>query len=226
MAIAFRSAGTLGESDSTSTLSVSYTLTAGDLLCVIIEFGKATTPNAPTSVKWNTSESMSIVGAVARQSTFRTLALYQLTGATSGSHNIDIVMDSTMNVLAAVAFGYSGVDTTTPFITAGEDNQGAFSTAPSATATSVTSGNLVLGVILSGQDGSTLTMTNGTLQNTGTPTANVGSYICDRSSSGSVQINGSFTNTVWAMKAVEMKAAATGWGPLLGQHRDRLVMVA
>src|SRR5690348_4262438 len=105
MAIAFRSAGTAVETNTTSTCTLNYTLTAGDTLFCIIEWAK-NPGNDPTSVVWNGSETMTKVGATVTQSVFRHLLLYQLpaASATSGAHSIVITMDSGgYNVVAGVA---------------------------------------------------------------------------------------------------------------------------
>jgi hypothetical protein len=189
---AFRSAGTPVEALSTNTVTVSYTLTDGDLLLVMIEAGAASVPSI-SSVVWNGSENMTLVGTVT-QSTFRTNWTYALKGATSGAHSIVVTIGSSVNVVAAVAFGYSGVNFATPWDTGTVATGAAFSTTPSTTLSGGESGDLVVTTGLASEATTSLTMTNGTKRSS-QATANVTYFVIDQPSAASVTTNGTGNTT-------------------------------
>lgn len=200
---AFRSAGTASEVNTTTTSSVGYTLTAGDLLLVTIELSAATTP-AITSAKWNTTETMTLVGSVVN-SVFRSNHTYGLMGATSGTHNVDIVADRTCNVIAATAFGYMNVDSGTPWDTAATAQ--AFNTTPTVTANGAT-GDLVVTTALASENYAPLTMTNGTKRDEQV-TANVSLIVIDQASAASVTTNGTYNvNNPWTWVSFNLNASA------------------
>jgi hypothetical protein len=207
MAVAFRSAGTPVEALSASSVTVSYTLTAGDLLVVMIEAGAASVPSI-TSVVWNGSENMTLVGTIT-QSSFRTNWTYALMGATSGTHNIVVTIGSSVNVAAAVAFGYSGVSTTTPWDTGTVATGAAFSTAPSTTLSGGQAGDLVVTTGLASEATTSLTMTNGTKRSS-QATANVTYFVIDQPSAASVTTNGTGnTNDGWSWVSFNLNVAPT-----------------
>lgn len=204
MAVAFRSAGTTSEVNTSATASYSYTLTAGDLLLIGFEAGAGSTPTV-TSVKWNTTETMTLIG-VSNHSTFRNTWLYGLMGATSGTHNVDITLGASANVIVGVPFGYSGVDSGTPWDTAGTG--AGTSTTPSVTASGQT-GDLVITSAFGSEAYVSLTMSNGTKRDEQV-TANVSAIIIDQASAASVTTNGTLgANDVWAWVSVNLNVAAT-----------------
>ena len=197
----FRSAGTAVEGNSVSAVTVNYTLTAGDDLFVLIEAGAPSTPSI-TSVNWNTSEALTLVGS-ANQSTFRNTFLYRLAGGTSGSHSVVITASISCNVLAAVAFGY------TPAGGLGTVGTGTgLSTTPSVTA-SGSSGGTILGVGQAAADFTSFTPNGATTQDNEQTTTDVSFFIVHGADAASVTLGGTLgASDPWAWLALRLAPAA------------------
>lgn len=175
----------MAEANST-TLTVSYTLTAGDILLVAIAHLQGA---SPTSVMWNTTEAMTKIETQLAGASLRATSLYMLLGGTSGTHNVTITFAAS-SVCAATAFGYSGPNLTYPYD--GTAKNAVNDTAPNLTVTSPT-GGLGIAVFGMGTGGTDITMMNGTKRNY-QETANMCIAICDRAGqAGATQINGSVT---------------------------------
>lgn len=187
MAVAFRSAGTPVENAGATTVTVSYTLTAGDLLLCAFSIHDELT--APSGATWNGSEAMTLVGYIGNSGT-RGCGLYLLSGGTSGTHDV-VITHATSETMAAVAFGYSGHDTGTPYDGAVTDAELTGDTSLSVTVTSP-AGDLALVVAAVADPSVTLSLTNGT-ERAAPDTTNFGFFILDRAGVGSTLINGTFS---------------------------------
>lgn len=199
----FRSTGTAVEYGSVTIATFTYTLTAGDLLLVAIEGSAAVTPTI-ASVVWNGSESMTFIGSTSLSS-FRNLFLYGLMGGTSGAHNAVVTFNAPALIAAGLVFGYSGVDTGTPWDTAGTNN--GFSATPTVTAAGAT-GDTVVTAGLAAEDIVSLTMTNGTMRDLQL-TSNVSFAVIDQASSASVTTDGTYGSVSgWTWVSVNLNAAS------------------
>lgn len=193
----FRSAGNIAEANSTS-VTCSYTLTAGDMLAVAVGHLQDA---EPTSVVWNDSEAMVKIDVQQGGAVLRNASLYVLVGATAGAHNV-VVTFAASNALAAVAFGYA----TTTAASAANKGEGT-SDAPSLAITSPV-GALALLIVAHSTAGSAMTMTNGTQRNY-QESANFGIVICDRAGVGSTTVNGTITGeTSWAVVGCSLAGTA------------------
>lgn len=202
----FRSAGTAAQAGATTTLTVSYTLTAGDCLLVYFEVAWSGSIGSITSVVWNGSENLTLIGSVS-QSVTRNGYLYGLKNPTAGAFSAVVTLSATPIISAGVAAGITAVDQTTPWGAAGT-GQGASNT-PSATVASTTAGNTVFCAGIAAEDYAGITMTNGTAENT-QATANVSLILASRASqAGSTQVNGTYgATTVWTWVAAEFYGPA------------------
>ena len=201
----FRSAGSTVEATSSSTVTANYTLTSGDCLFVLIGAGRATAPTI-TSVVWNGSENMTLIGSTGSASTFRNAWLYGLSGATSGAHSVVVTFaGGAPNVSMAKVFGYQNVLSATPWDTAATGT--ANNTSPTVTVTSAT-GDLAIAVGLIAETYVSLSMTNGTIQ-AQELTTNYHAAIMDRAGAASVQINGTYGSAEnWTWVGVNLNATA------------------
>lgn len=181
MSATFRSAGTAVEQSGT-TLTFAYTLTAGDVLFALVSIHDEL--NAPTSVVWNGTETMTLVGYIGNSGT-RGCGLYVLVGGTSGTHNV-VVTHATSETMAGLAFGYSGVDTGTPTDGAVTDAEATGDTSLSVSVTSP-AGDKALVVAGAALSSGTITMTNGTEQHR-TNTANFAFLVLDRDGQGGATV--------------------------------------
>lgn len=198
---AYRTAATINEASAT-TNTVSFTLTAGDVLLAAIGHLLG---SSPTSVTWNGSENMTLVEAQIGAE-LRHESLYILAGGTAGTFNVVATFGST-TVSAMTVFSYSGVDVTNAFDGA---TKGAASDAnPTLTITSP-EGDLAVMAVVHSTAGTTMTMTNGTQQNY-QESANYGIVICDRAGVGSTQVNGTITGeTAWAAVGCNLNTPLSG----------------
>lgn len=208
---AFRSAGTAAQNgpSGVTTVTASYTLTAGDLLLCAVEAAHASINPNVTAV-WNGSENMTLIGAGWTTAT-RNVHLFGLMGGTSGTHDVVATADVSCILMASCVYGYQDVATGTPWDTAGTPTGLNPGTSWSMSATGGGTGDLVIGVFLSAEDYTSLSMTAGTSRNT-QATANVGLHLFDvGAASGSTTLSGTFgNNTVGAGIAVNLNGTAAG----------------
>lgn len=207
MAVAYVASGTAVEETDT-TLTVSHTVGSGQSLFLMFELaGSGTVPNV-TSVLWNGSEALTLIGSVS-QSVLRNGYLYGIKNPTAATANVVATVDATPIIIAGSLHTYSGVDQTTPWGTAATGNNN--NASPTVTVGSTTAGNKCICACISAEDYSSLTMSNGTKRNEQT-TANAAVILADRDSQAtSTQVNGTFgVGTIWTWVGVELFAAAAG----------------
>ena len=201
---AFRSNGTAAEATSTNTRTVSYTVTAGDSLFVLVEvLGSDPTIS---SVSSDVDGGLTQIGSTVPGGTSRSAALYWKQNATAGAHTVTITTSASVTLLGGMAFGYSNVGSI------GTPTSGSGTNSTPSLGVTVTSGNTMLMVLVSDE-----TMTakgpgaTGTEQ-VETTTANCIFYVWDSTTAGTphtITSDASFVNQV-AEIAVELQAAGGG----------------
>lgn len=209
---AFRSAGTAVEVSGTMTMDVEYTLTAGDLLCLL--HSVPNNPGSPTSVVSDVDGALTPVDWADAAS--RVASLYVLENATAGAHTITVTYAANQT-MAGIAFGVSSVDMGTSFDGA-VDAEGASGTTDLDISVTSPSGDLALAVAVTASATRDLTLDNGTVH-VDTNTTNFGLYVCSRAGQGgATSIDGAFDADTFGWSAVAANINAGG-GLLVSRGR-------
>lgn len=201
----FSAAGTPQESASSTTLTISHTLAAGETLFVMFNGGRATLATV-ASVTWNGSESMTEIGSATAGSSFRTCKVYGLTGGTTGTHDVVVTMNESCNIILGMVFTYTNVNTSSKWDGVQTANGNPTST-PTATVTSETN-DLVVYALLTSEAYVSHTASNGTERSEQTSTN--GAYIVmDRAGQTSTQVNGTLgASDSWGLVAFNLNATS------------------
>lgn len=217
MAAAFRSAGSANESAASTTVAVTYTATAGDLLCCLV--GLHNNSNAPTSVVSDLDGALTQVGYEFNSGT-RCAGLYVLPNCSAGLHTITITHASSQVIIGGVAFGLSGVTTTSPTDGATSAEVASGGTTDFDISITSPSGDLALtAAVTASSSGIELVLDNGTVH-VDTNSANIGYYVATRAGQGgATSIDGAFSigHFGWTAIGANVNAAA-GSTPGHGWH--------
>ena len=202
-----------GVQDGNSSFSFSHTINANDNRVLVVGIALRDPGATVTSVKWNTSETLTGLTAVdVGSSTARLLVqLFYLVNPTAGTYNIDVVLSEVSSTIGVGAISlYEANQTGQP--EANNGNSGSTGTTSTVTVNSVSQNSYVIGVMYS-KVGATVTL--GADQHSicqlgvnGGGDRMVMSYK-DRVSSGNIIMTESWTgNEDWATQALAIKTVA------------------